>query len=130
MKLSQKLLLAVLPVLGLVLSLGGWLLIRQDFQASLSAMQRQAETEQLRERSALLAELLARDGDPVTYLPEYGASVSRYAAGERSFALFSATGCWPTRPCRTRWQLPGSSNWWKPPTGASCAPPPTAATGT
>ena len=30
MKLSQKLLLAVLPVLGLVLSLGGWLLIRHN----------------------------------------------------------------------------------------------------
>ena len=92
MKLSHKLLLAVLPVLGLVLSLGGWLLIRQDFRTALDALQRQAETEQLRERSALMAELLARDGDPITYLPEYGASVSRYAGGERSFALFSGDG--------------------------------------
>ena len=77
MKLSQKLLLAVLPVLGLVLSLGGWLLIRQDFTASLAAMQRQAETEQLRERSALQAELLSADVDPVLYLPEYGAAVEK-----------------------------------------------------
>ena len=92
MKLSHKLLLAVLPVLGLVLSLGGWLLIRQNFTASLTAMQRQAESEQLRERSALLAELLARDGDPAAYLPEYGAAVARYAGGERSFALFTAEG--------------------------------------
>ena len=93
MKLSQKLLLAVLPVLGLVLSLGGWLLIRQDFTASLAGMQRQAETEQLRERSALQAELLSADVDPVLYLPEYGAAVDRYtAASERAFALFSDSG--------------------------------------
>lgn len=92
MKLSQKLLLAVLPVLGLVLSLGGWLLIRQDFTASLAAMQRQAETEQLRERSALQAELLSADVDPVLYLPEYGAAVDRYTGGERAFALFSDGG--------------------------------------
>ena len=92
MKLSQKLLLAVLPVLGLVLSLGGWLLIRQDFTASLAAMQRQAETEQLRERSALQAELLSADVDPVLYLPEYGAAVDRYTGGERAFALFSDSG--------------------------------------
>ena len=92
MKLSHKLLLAVLPVLGLVLSLGGWLLIRQDFRTALDALQRQAETEQLRERSALQAELLAYDADPVLRLSDYGAAVSRYAGGERAFALFSDAG--------------------------------------
>ncbi len=92
MKLSRKLLLAVLPVLGLVLSLGGWLLIRQDFRTALETLQRQAETEQLRERSALQAELLAYDGDPALRLPDYGAAVSRYAGGERAFALFTDSG--------------------------------------
>ena len=55
-------------------------------------MQRQAETEQLRERSALQAELLSADVDPVLYLPDYGAAVDRYTGGERAFALFSDSG--------------------------------------
>lgn len=92
MKLSQKLLLAVLPVLGLVLSLGGWLLIRQNFHRALSELQYQAETTQQRELYALQLDLRAGEEDVTAALMEYGASVSRYVGEERGFALFTGEG--------------------------------------
>lgn len=92
MKLSQKLLLAVLPVLGLVLSLGGWLLIRQNFHRALSELQYQAEATQQRELCALQLDLRAGEEEVTAALMEYGASVSRYVGEERGFALFTGEG--------------------------------------
>ena len=92
MKLSQKLLLAVLPVLGLVLSLGGWLLIRQNFYRTLSDLQYQAETGQQRELYALQLDLRAAADGITNALMEYGASVSRYVGEEKQFALFTGDG--------------------------------------
>ncbi len=92
MKLSQKLLLAVLPVLGLVLSLGGWLLIRQNFHRAVYELQNQAETTQQRELYALQLDLRAAEESAADALMEYGMSVSRYVGEEKGFALFTGDG--------------------------------------
>lgn len=92
MKLSQKLLLAVLPVLGLVLSLGGWLLIRQNFHRAVAELQNQAETSQQRELYALQLDLRAAEESTAGTLMDYGMSVSRYVGEEKGFALFTGDG--------------------------------------
>lgn len=92
MKLSQKLLLAVLPVLGLVLSLGGWLLIRQNFHRAVAELQNQAETAQQRELYALQLDLRAEEESTAGALMDYGMSVSRYVGEEKGFALFTGDG--------------------------------------
>lgn len=92
MKLSQKLLLAVLPVLGLVLSLGGWLLIRQNFHRTVDALQNQAETTQQRELYTLQLDLRAAEESTAAILVDYGSSVSRYVGEEKTFALFTGDG--------------------------------------
>lgn len=93
MKLAQKITLAVLAVLGAVLSLGGWLLIRAQFQRSLQARYEQAALEQLREQYSLQTQLLMQgDAAPESTLLQYGSSVARYMGENRFFALFLENG--------------------------------------
>lgn len=93
MKLAQKITLTVWIVLGAVLSLGGWLLIRSQFQRSLAAGCEQAALEQLREQYSLQTALLAQsDLPPEKVLLQYGGSVTRNLGESRHFALFTENG--------------------------------------